>query len=256
VAEQSRGLDAVQARGAVGHRVDVADDDRHNLAEAQGDDSEVVASQTQGRSAEQNAEAGGEQRRDRQHDPERDGEADDVTAWLRDVLYQFEPGERLPERSPVRHHLEGGQDAISVGTDGEERRVAEIEQSGETNDDIEAERQSGIGRGVGGRVDVGVVVVDQGEGDGGNGDQQGQQLLAAGWGDPCQHLHGVDLVLEWVRWAREAGRFGFGDGRDVRTDGETVRQILPRSVESARMGRSDDVLGVANGRSCLSDGPV
>ncbi len=116
---------------------------------------------------------------------------DDVAAWLRDVLDQFEPCERLPERSPVRHHLKGGQDAISVGTDGEERRVAEIEQSGETNDDIEAERQGGIGRGVGGRIDVGVVVVDQRKGDGGNCDQKGHDLLSAGLGDPRCHRHGL-----------------------------------------------------------------
>ena len=104
---------------------------------------------------------------------------------MRDALHQFQPGERLPERSPVRHDLERGQDAVCVCTDGEERRVAKVEQAGEADDNVQAQRQGGISRCVRGRVDVGVVVVQQWKGDGAHGDQQGEDLLATRQRDAC-----------------------------------------------------------------------
>ena len=66
--------------------------------------------------------------------------------------------ERLPERAPLRLQLERGQDAVGVGTDGEERGIAKVEQAGEADDDVQPERQRGIGRGVGHAVHVGIVV--------------------------------------------------------------------------------------------------
>ena len=47
---------AADAVGAVGHGVGVEEHDRHDLAEAEGDDREVVAAQPQGRRAQQDAE--------------------------------------------------------------------------------------------------------------------------------------------------------------------------------------------------------
>ena len=57
---------------------DVARHDRHDLAEAERDDGEVVAAQPQRRRAEQHAEDRRDQRRERQREPERQGEMHDV----------------------------------------------------------------------------------------------------------------------------------------------------------------------------------
>jgi len=70
MAEQSWCGDAVQAGGAVGQVRPVAHHDRHDLAEAQGDDGKVVAAQPQRRRAEQDAEERRQSRRQRQSEPE------------------------------------------------------------------------------------------------------------------------------------------------------------------------------------------
>ena len=69
--------------------------------------------------------------------------------------------ERLPETPPFRLYLPGGEDAVGIGADREEGGIAEIEQAGETDDDIEAERQHGEGGGVGGGVEIAPIAVDQ-----------------------------------------------------------------------------------------------
>ena len=66
---------------------------------------------------------------------------------------------------PFRLHLIGGEIAVSIGADGEEGRVAEIEQPGEADDDIEAERQDRVGERIRGRIDIALVAVDQREQD-------------------------------------------------------------------------------------------
>ena len=83
------------------------------------------------------------------------------SAWKR--CDQAQPLERLPEFRPLRLHLPGRQDAVGIGADGEEGGIAQIEQAGEADDDVEAERQHGEGGGIGRGVDVAAVAVDQRE---------------------------------------------------------------------------------------------
>ena len=172
-AEQPRRGDAVEAGGAVGQIRPVAHHDRHDLAEAQRDDGEVVAAQPQRRRAEQDAEERRQARRKRQAEPERQGEVHHAAAagLGRHLGDQAEIVERLPERAPLGLQLEGGQDAVGIGTDGEERGIAQVEQAGEADHDVQPERQRGIGRGVGHAVHVGVVVVQQRERQRGGGQQ-------------------------------------------------------------------------------------
>ena len=162
-AEQLRRGDPVQPHRAVGDARRVAHDDRHDLAEAQGHDRQIVALEAQGRRAEQHAEERGDRRRDRQHQPERHLEMDDIAAGLVKPRDEAEPLERLPEPAPGRRHLPRGEDAVGIGADREKRGVAEIEQPGEADDDVEAERQRGEGQRVRRRVDVGVVAADDRE---------------------------------------------------------------------------------------------
>jgi hypothetical protein len=79
----------------------------------------------------------------------------------RDARDETQPLEGLPEFAPARLHLIGGQNPVGIGADGEEGGVAEVEEPGEADDDVEPERQDGEGAGIGGRVDVAVIVIDQ-----------------------------------------------------------------------------------------------
>ena len=83
----------------------VAHDDRHDLAKAEGDDRQVIAFEPQGRGAEQHAEKRGDRRRDRQHQPERDLEMNDVAAGCMKAGDEVEPLEGLPEAAPGRLQL-------------------------------------------------------------------------------------------------------------------------------------------------------
>ena len=127
----------------------------------EGHDRQIIAFEPQGGRAEQHPEKRGDRRRDRQHQPERDLEMDDVAARRVKAGDEVEPLERLPEAAPCRLQLPRARDAIGVGADRKERGVAEIEQPGKADDDVEAERQGGKGERVRRRIDVGVVPVDQ-----------------------------------------------------------------------------------------------
>jgi hypothetical protein len=122
---EARPVDAADAVGALGPLVEVQEDDRDDLAEAKGDDGEVVAPQPQRRRAEQDAE----QRRRERPDDDQDDER------------QVQPGER------------GGPVRIRIRADREEGRVAEVEEAGEADDDVETERQQHEHAGVGKAVD-------------------------------------------------------------------------------------------------------
>ena len=156
--------DAAEPQGAVGEPVPVARHDRHDLAEAQRDDGQVVAAQPQGRRAEQHAEDRADDRGHRQHEPERDVEMHGVRlAGDHEPAHLPEPLERLPEARPLGLELAGGGDAVAVGADGEERGVAEVEQPGEADHDVEPERQHGVGERVGRRVHVAGVAAEDRE---------------------------------------------------------------------------------------------
>ena len=176
VAEQARRRDAVQPGGAVGQRGPVADDDRHDLAEAERHDRQVVAAEAKGRQAEQDTAQRRDQSAERQGEPEGEGEVHDAAVVAGHLRHQPERLEELPGLAPGRLQLERIQHAIGIGPDGEERGIAEVEQAGEADDDVEAERQGGKGEGVRQRIDVGFVGVIEREAGAGEGEGAGERL--------------------------------------------------------------------------------
>ncbi len=72
---------------------------------------------------------------------------------------EVEPAKRLPKTRPFRLQLERGSGAIGVGADREESGVAEIEQAGKSDDNVEAQRQRRESERICSRIDVGIVAV-------------------------------------------------------------------------------------------------
>ena len=105
--------------------LEVAEDDRHDLAEPKGHDGQVVAAQAQRGRAEQDAEDRGHQRANEQHHPEREVLAGEA----------------------------GGREGVGVRADREERGVTKVEQPGEADDDVEAQCQQHEDAGRGEDVD-------------------------------------------------------------------------------------------------------
>ena len=105
--------DSLRSVGEVDRLRQVVEEDADDLAEAQRDDREVVAAKLERRRAQQHAEEAGDGGADRQDDPERQ----------------------------VQIEVRRGEQRIDVRADRVERDVAEIEQSGEADDDVEPERQ-------------------------------------------------------------------------------------------------------------------
>ena len=165
-AEQLRRGHSVQPHRAIGDARRVAGDDRHDLAEPQGHDRQVVTPEPQRRKAEQHAEKRGDRRRHRHHQPERHLEMDDVgDPRFVKPDHQAEPLERLPEAAPVRGDLPGDGGPIGIGADREKRGIAEVQQPGEADHDVEPESERGEGQRVGGGIDVAVVAVGDREQD-------------------------------------------------------------------------------------------
>ena len=96
---------------------EVAEDAGDDLPEPESHDRQVIAAQPQRRRPQDSAEAGRDEHPDEQEQPE--GEVD--------LMVQ-----RAPEQLAGRKH------SVGVGADGEERRVAEIEESREADHDIQA----------------------------------------------------------------------------------------------------------------------
>ncbi len=151
--------DAVGAVGDVGAggAVEVAHGDAEDFSEAEGDDGEVVAAQAEGRCADDHAE------------DERDDGADD---------------DRCPEGEV---DAEGGGGAAGdqgggVGADAEEGDVSEVEETGEADDDVEAEGDGREDQDVDRDERVGVAaLLDEGEGDrGGRGPDEGDLAVLPG----------------------------------------------------------------------------
>ena len=93
---------------------------RHDLAEPQRHDGEVVATQAQRRGAEEHAECGRDDRADDEHRQEREGVA-------------------AERRRAIR---------VGVGAERKERGVAEIEQAGQADDDVQPDREQDERAGV------------------------------------------------------------------------------------------------------------
>ena len=164
-AEELRRGNAVQSHRAIRDVGRVAGDDRHDFAKAQGHDRQIIAPEAQGREAEQDAEERRDRRRDRHHQPERHLEMHHIAARFMKPRDKAKPLKRLPEAAPIRRHLPGGHRAVGIGADREECGVAEIEEPGEPDDDVEPERQRRKSQGIGGGVDIGVVAVPDREQD-------------------------------------------------------------------------------------------
>ena len=112
--EEARARDAGDAVRAAGQALPVEQHDADHLAERQRHDGEIVAAQAQDREAQQDAPERGEDAGERQAQPERQAE----------ML---------------------GEQRIGVGADGVERDVAEIEQAGEADHDVEPPAEHDVG---------------------------------------------------------------------------------------------------------------
>src|ERR1700756_1861887 len=95
---------------------------------------------------------------------------DDVAAGLVITRDEVEPTKRLPETAPFRLHLPRARDAVGIGADREKRGVAEVQQAGKADDDVEAQRQGRESERVRRRIDIGIVAVDHWEQQGGRSD--------------------------------------------------------------------------------------
>jgi hypothetical protein len=113
-AEQRRARDVGDAVGAASQVRPVDQHDADDLAERQGDDGEVVATQPQHREAEDDAPQRRQQAGDRQRGPETQVEG-------------------------------GGQQRVRVGADRVERDVAEVEQAGQPDHDGQAPAEHHVG---------------------------------------------------------------------------------------------------------------
>lgn len=150
--------DAVGAVGEVGSggAVHVLDGDPEDLSEAEGDDGEVVAAQSQGGGADEDAE------------DERCGHAGEH-GGPEGELDAGEAGE-----------LGAGDEGCGVGADAEEGDVSEVEESGEADDDVEAEGDGADYEDVDAEVGVVLVVRDPGEDRRGEERHGGGESLVAG----------------------------------------------------------------------------
>ncbi len=101
----------------------VPENSRHDLAEPQGDDGQVVSAKPERGRAKESACACGHEHADEQRKPERHVER---------VLY-------WGHAQVVR-----GDERVGVRPDREEGRVTEVEQAGETDDDVETDRHQHV----------------------------------------------------------------------------------------------------------------
>ena len=102
------------------HRLAVVVDRDEELAEEERDDREVVADEPPRGQGDEEAEADGRERDQRQDHPGR----------------------------PVQPELRRGEHRVAVGAEAEEGRVAEVEQAGEADDDVEPEREQHVDKRV------------------------------------------------------------------------------------------------------------
>ena len=168
-----RAVDAADPVRAVRQVVRVEEDDRDDLAESERHDRQVVTPQAQRRSAQEDAEGGGHEGADDEHRPE--DEPGGVAEERRDVDAQDLVAER---RGGVR---------VGVGADREERRVAEVQEAGHADDQVEAEGQEHEHAGVREAVDPGVLGLERREGrHGGQHRQDGRHD-----GHPDDDAHGA-----------------------------------------------------------------
>ena len=108
--------DALRPVGDVYRAREVVEEDAHDLTEAKRDDGKVVAAQLERRRAEQQAEERGEPSADRQDHPERQ----------------------------VQIEMRAREERVRVGADRVKGDVAEVEQPGEADDNVQSEREQHV----------------------------------------------------------------------------------------------------------------
>ena len=108
--------DALRTVGDVDRCVQVVHENAHDFAEAEGDDGQIIPTQLERGRTEEHAKDAGNDPAQREDDPERQ----------------------------VQPEMRAGQQSIEVGTDRIEGDVAEIEQTGKADDDVETQCQKDI----------------------------------------------------------------------------------------------------------------
>ncbi len=126
--EEARPRHAADAGIAVGQVDPVDQHQADDLAEGERDDREVVAAQPQHREPEQDAPERGEHAGDRQQHPERP----------RPELVEIDGEERIFRHEGDERQAVLGEQRERIGADRVEGDVAEVEQAGEADHDIEA----------------------------------------------------------------------------------------------------------------------
>ena len=107
-------------RGTVRDHVEIVEEDADHLPEPERHDREVVAAQPEGGRPEEHPEEGGQERRQRQDQPEGD----------------------------VEPELRRGQERVGVGPDGVERHVPQVEEPRVADDDVQPEGQQDVDAGL------------------------------------------------------------------------------------------------------------
>ena len=118
--------DALRAVGDIDRRVQVVQEDSDDFAEAECHDGQIVAAQPQGRCTEQSTEQRRKARSQRYDQPDR------VVQPIR---------KHLPDELEVFGELRRRQQCVEIGSHRIEGHVAEIEQSGIADHDVQSERQ-------------------------------------------------------------------------------------------------------------------
>ncbi len=228
VAEQLVALAQVQAEDAdridltyplrtVGdvHRVvQVVHEDADDFAEAERDDGQVVAAQLEHRHAEDDPRDGRRQERQRYHPPDRDVQA---------------VREHRREGGEVVRQLGRGEQREQVGADGVEGHVAQVEQAGVADDDVQPQRQHDVQQREVGNAHPGVAEGLQDQG-------QHQQRDAAS--DPFGKVllvHGGSSGAVGHAFAEQARR-PQGQDDDQHDEGEDVGVV---AAEHAARQRAD-----------------
>ena len=141
-------IDALRPVREIDRVVQIVHEDADDLAKAQGHDGQIVAAQLQGRRTQQGAEQARHGSGQRHDEPDR--QMDAVFADFRP--HQLHQG--FAQHRILIHHrfeqdgeLRRGQQGRQVGTHGIEGDIAEVEQAGEADDDVQAQGQHDVQQG-------------------------------------------------------------------------------------------------------------
>src|SRR4029077_2869891 len=162
-AEQGRQLGLVDADDAIdpaGDRRGVAEHPWDDLAEAQGNDRQIVTAQTKRRCAQEDAEDGGDQGRHWKQNPE---------GYVDVELTRCQDGEGIRA-----NRKEGG--------------VPQVEKARIPDDDVEAQGEQDPDAGNRGHIDLGAVAVDDGEDEQGNHEEEIRNVASPAYGSEAAEL--------------------------------------------------------------------